>query len=101
MSGIAGPTNPAWHEGQFGTQPGSSPNEGHQGELKEEQEKIKQLQKFNSRCFSYRMLWNPVSDSIHVGLEKHCANTVTLSNMLSLRLFWTPGLILSRLKYFV
>lgn len=47
MSGIAGPTNPAWHEGQFGTQPGSSRNEGHQGELREEQEKIKQqLQMF-------------------------------------------------------
>lgn len=77
MSGIAGPTNPAWHEGQFGTQPGSSRNEGHQGELREEQEKIKQLHKFNYRCFSYliRRILLGVSDSIHAGLEKYCANS--------------------------
>lgn len=53
MSGIAGPTNPAWHEGQFGTQTGSPLNEGHQEELREKQERINQLWKCNDRCVSY------------------------------------------------
>lgn len=34
-------------------------------------------------------------------LGKYCANTVTMSDMLSLGLFCTPGLILNGLKYFV
>lgn len=102
MSGIAGPTNPAWHEGQFGTQPGSSRNEGHQGELREEQEKIKQLQKFNFRLsYLIRLMLLCVSESIHVDVEKYCANIATMPDMLSLRLFCTPGLILNGLKYFV
>lgn len=64
---------------------------------------IKQLHKFNYRCFSYliRLILLCVSDSIHVDLGKHCANTVTMSNMLSLRLFSTPGFIPNGLKYFV